>query len=65
MQDDLDKALKMEMIDTSSGVLFPFYDFNTSMIYLAGKVCPGSWGRLSSEHVLCIKTNEFWVYFLF
>merc|ERR1711916_286044 len=34
---DLSKALKMEMIDTASGVLFPFFDFNTSMVYLAGK----------------------------
>ncbi|XP_065187614.1 coronin-2B-like [Sycon ciliatum] len=34
---DISKALKMEMIDTASGVLFPFFDFNTNMVYLAGK----------------------------
>ena len=35
---DLSKPLKMEMIDTGSGALFPFFDPSTSMIYLAGKV---------------------------
>lgn len=35
---DLSKPLKMEMIDTGSGVLFPFFDPSTNMIYLAGKV---------------------------
>ncbi|XP_065183916.1 coronin-2B-like [Sycon ciliatum] len=34
---DLSKPLKMEMIDTGSGALFPFFDPSTSMIYLAGK----------------------------
>ena len=28
----------MEDIDTSNGVLFVYYDHDTSMIYLAGKV---------------------------
>ena len=27
----------MESIDSSSGVLFPFYDHDTHMIYVAGK----------------------------
>ena len=35
---DLSKPLKMEMIDTGSGVLFPFFDVSTNMVYLAGKV---------------------------
>jgi WD40 repeat protein len=34
---DMSKALKMEMIDTSSGTLFPFYDNDTQIVYLAGK----------------------------
>ena len=29
----------MEEIDTSNGVLFPFYDADTNMVYLCGKVC--------------------------
>lgn len=27
-------------IDSSSGVLFPFYDVDTSMVYVGGKVLP-------------------------
>jgi len=38
MQEDMSKALKMEMIDTSSGTLFPYYDDDTQMVYVAGKV---------------------------
>jgi len=34
---DISKPLKFENIDTSSGVLFPTYDPDTRMIYLAGK----------------------------
>eukprot|EP00049_Salpingoeca_infusionum_P017191 m.352076 g.352076 ORF g.352076 m.352076 type:complete len:465 (-) comp16432_c0_seq1:247-1641(-) len=34
---NVEKPLTMEMIDTSSGVLFPFFDEDTKMIYLAGK----------------------------
>ena len=35
--EDISKPLKMEMIDTASGVLFPFFDSNTNLVYLAGK----------------------------
>lgn len=28
-----------ENLDGSSGVLFPFYDPDTHMLYIAGKVC--------------------------
>ena len=28
----------MQEIDTSNGVIFPFYDGDTNMIYLCGKV---------------------------
>lgn len=34
---NLSKALYMEDIDSSSGLLIPFYDHDTNMIYLAGK----------------------------
>uniref|UniRef100_T1JFZ6 Coronin n=1 Tax=Strigamia maritima TaxID=126957 RepID=T1JFZ6_STRMM len=36
-QKDLSKPLRIENIDSSSGVLFPYYDFDTKMVYLAGK----------------------------
>lgn len=36
-QHDLSKPLETETIDSSSGILFPFYDHDTKMIYLAGK----------------------------
>ena len=36
----MEKPLKLEMIDTSSGTLFPFFDEDTRMVYLAGKVRP-------------------------
>ncbi|KAI8575506.1 hypothetical protein K450DRAFT_261518 [Umbelopsis ramanniana AG] len=34
---DLSKPIKSEFLDTSSGVLMPFYDLDTKMLYLAGK----------------------------
>uniref|UniRef100_A0A1A7WUM8 Coronin n=2 Tax=Iconisemion striatum TaxID=60296 RepID=A0A1A7WUM8_9TELE len=36
-QDDLSGPLLQENLDGSSGVLFPFYDPDTHMLYLAGK----------------------------
>lgn len=36
-QDDLSNPLRIEMIDSSSGILIPFYDPDTRMVYLAGK----------------------------
>ena len=36
-QSNLSQPLKMEVIDSSSGVLFPFYDPDTGVLYLAGK----------------------------
>ena len=35
---DLSKPLTMEKIDSSSGVLFPFWDEGTGMVYALGKV---------------------------
>jgi len=36
-KDDLSKSLKLDMIDSGSGVLFPVYDQDTRMVYVAGK----------------------------
>lgn len=36
-QHDLSQPLTIENIDSSSGILFPFYDHDTRMVYLAGK----------------------------
>lgn len=36
-QHDLSQPLTIENIDSSSGVLFPFYDNDTKMVYVAGK----------------------------
>ncbi|ORX53182.1 DUF1900-domain-containing protein [Hesseltinella vesiculosa] len=34
---NLEKPMKSEFLDTSSGVIMPFYDIDTKMLYLAGK----------------------------
>ncbi len=31
-------ALTMEELDSSNGIMFPFYDEDTNMIFLCGKV---------------------------
>ncbi|OXU27488.1 hypothetical protein TSAR_010648 [Trichomalopsis sarcophagae] len=36
-QHDLSAPLTCETIDSSSGIVFPFYDNDTNMVYLAGK----------------------------
>lgn len=36
-QHDLSQPITIENIDSSSGVLFPFYDHDTRMVYVAGK----------------------------
>jgi hypothetical protein len=38
LKDNLTKPLKSEDIDSSSGVLLPFYDYDTKVMFLAGKV---------------------------
>lgn len=37
-QHDLTAPLTRETIDSSSGVIFPYFDNDTNMVYLAGKV---------------------------
>jgi coronin-2 len=36
-QNDLSKPLTTDTIDSSSGVVFPFYDIDTNIVFLAGK----------------------------
>lgn len=38
LQDNLSVPLTEEDLDGSSGVLFPFFDSDTSMLYIVGKV---------------------------
>lgn len=38
LQDNLSVPLTEEDLDGSSGVLFPFYDPDTSILYIVGKV---------------------------
>lgn len=40
LQEDLSEPLHEEDLDGSAGVLFPFYDPDTHLLYLAGKVRP-------------------------
>lgn len=35
---NLSEPLHRVNIDSSSGILFPYYDYDTRMVYLAGKV---------------------------
>lgn len=44
LQEDLSMPLIEEEIDGLSGLLFPFYDADTHMLYLAGKVVEGGGG---------------------
>ena len=37
-QKDLSEPMAMQEMDTSNGVLLPFYDPDTNMVYLCGKV---------------------------
>ena len=46
LQEDLSMPLIEEEIDGLSGLLFPFYDADTHMLYLAGKVVEGGRGSL-------------------
>ena len=41
-QEDLSMPIVEEDIDGLSGLLFPFYDADTHMLYLAGKVSAAS-----------------------
>lgn len=49
LQESLSKLLVLEKIDSASGVLFPFWDEGTRMVYLVGKVVKG---ELDSYHLV-------------
>ena len=38
MQENLGQPLRSEDVDASSGILIPYYDFDTKVVFLAGKV---------------------------
>ena len=38
LQENLSKPLRSEDVDASSGILIPYYDFDTKVMFLAGKV---------------------------
>ncbi|XP_074597900.1 coronin-2B-like [Brevipalpus obovatus] len=59
-QHDLSKPLTIENIDSSSGVLFPFYDHDTKMVYVAGKG-DGSirYYEVTNEPPYCHYINQF------
>jgi coronin-2 len=59
-QTDLQNPLRLENIDSSSGVLFPFYDHDTKMVYVAGKG-DGSirYYEITSEAPFCYYINQF------
>lgn len=37
-ENDLREPIKREMVDSSSGILFPYFDYDTHVLFLAGKV---------------------------
>lgn len=39
MQTNFEEPIALLELDTSNGVLLPFYDPDTSLVYLCGKVC--------------------------
>lgn len=47
LQKHLEEPLSLQELDTSSGVLLPFFDPDTNIVYLCGKVSPSGrdlWG---------------------
>lgn len=38
LQDSMDEPICVQEMDTSNGVLLPFYDPDTNIVYLCGKV---------------------------
>lgn len=51
--DDLSKPMKSEFIDTSSGVIMPFYDNDNSILYLAGKGYVGIYTCMGNIRLTC------------
>ncbi|EDV21703.1 uncharacterized protein TRIADDRAFT_36434 [Trichoplax adhaerens] len=59
-QDNLEKPLELQNIDVSNGVLFPYYDYDTSIMYLAGKGDGNiRYFEIIDEPPYCYYLNEF------
>jgi coronin-1B/1C/6 len=43
--------LAMEELDSSNGILFPFYDEDTGLIFLCGKVIMNSWKIIREKNI--------------
>ncbi|UXI18150.1 programmed cell death 6-interacting protein [Sarcoptes scabiei] len=57
---DLSAPLTIENIDSSSGVLFPYYDHDTRMIYIAGKGDGNiRYYETTDEHPYCHYLSQF------
>lgn len=57
---DLSASLKLDNIDTASGVLFPFYDNDTQMVYVGGKGDGNiRYFEMSEESPYCFPLSEF------
>lgn len=40
-QENLEEPMALQELDSSNGALLPFYDPDTSVVYVCGKVGPG------------------------
>lgn len=52
-QANLEEPMALQELDSSNGALLPFYDPDTSVVYVCGKVRlgrPGGQGRGMPEH---------------
>lgn len=51
-QNNFGQPLTLQELDTSSGVLLPFYDPDTGVVYLCGKVrLPRRWSKKINQFV--------------
>ncbi|CAG0924938.1 unnamed protein product, partial [Notodromas monacha] len=55
-ENDLSNPLRIEDIDSSSGVIFPFYDADTRILYLAGK------GDGNIRYYEIVEMDPYWFY---
>lgn len=62
----MEEAMAVNEMDTSNGVLLPFYDPDTNVVYLCGKVSPKTSAAKSITCDLQIwkYTNKTFLYFL-
>lgn len=58
LQKDLSEPMAVQEMDTSNGVLLPFYDPDTNMVYLYGKV----WAQYSIEKTHLVSIHFWFIY---